>query len=67
MPAYWRGTLEHEVACEFLGQVVHVYSAGAHQLRFVAGRFKFGVTLIDIGCEGNHLAVVNLLQPFEDE
>jgi hypothetical protein len=52
---------EHEVAREFLGQVVHVDGAGAHRLGLAAGGLKFGVALADIRCEGDHLAVIGLL------
>ena len=59
---------EHVVADEFLAQVVDedVLGLDAHQLRLGARRLEF-LALAEIGGEGDDLAIVGLLQPFEDD
>ena len=57
---------EHEVADEFLAQVLDVDRAGAHHLGLGAGRFEF-LALAQVGGEGHHLAAVFGLQPFQDD
>jgi hypothetical protein len=52
---------------EFLAQIVDEDMLGlhAHQLGLAARRFQF-LALTEIGGEGHHLALILLLQPFED-
>ena len=59
---------EHEIAHEFLAQVVDVDVLGldAHQLGLGAGRGEF-FTLAEIGGERHYLAAVGHLQPLEDD
>ena len=57
---------EHEVADEFFAQVVDEDLLDPHQLGLAAGRFEF-LTLADVGGEGDDLAVIGFLQPFEND
>lgn len=57
-----------EVADEFLAQVVNVYLLGldAELQRLGARRFEF-LALSEVGGKGDHLALVGVLQPFQDD
>jgi len=57
---------EDEVAHEFLAQVLDEYFLDAELSRLFSGRLEF-FALADIGGEGDHLAAVPVLQPFEDD
>ena len=59
---------EHEVAHEFLAQIVDedVFGLDAHQLGLGARGLEF-LALPQIGGEGDDLASVILLEPFEDD
>ncbi len=56
---------EHEVAHEFLAQIVDVDFLDAHLLGLGAGRLQL-LALTDVGGEGHHLAVIVFLQPLQD-
>ena len=55
-----------EVAHEFLAQILDIDFLDAEHLGFGAGRLQF-LALAQIGGEGDHLAVIGLLQPFQND
>ena len=57
---------EHEIAHEFLAQILDEDLLDAEQFGLLAGRRKL-LALAEIGGEGHHLAAVGFLQPFQDD
>jgi hypothetical protein len=57
---------EDEVANEFLAQILDVDFFDAEHLGLLAGRLQL-LALAEIGGEGDHLALICRLQPFQDD
>ena len=59
---------EHEIAHEFFAQVVdeNVFRLDAHFQRLGARRFQL-LSLAEVGGEGDHFAMIGVLQPFQDD
>ena len=57
---------KHEIAHELLAQILDVDVSYAHHLGLATSRLQF-LALPQIGGEGDHLAAVGALEPFEDD
>ena len=57
---------EDEIAGELLAQILDEDFLDAEHLGFLARRFQL-LALTQIGGEGDHLALIGFLQPFQDD